>query len=295
MKSLRESLIFELHSSTYANAHDKEIERAGKETNRSRRFAVAAGKALTAELKKKGLIDKKTGKIKADKTIEALPVIAAAQNIPEIKTALKNDETSVSHLQKKSGKIITLDVPAYILIHKFKCEYHKSFTIKVPDANYVIYNDKYHKMLHIATLSDMIDEIGNTIFDFEGFGPKDVVYTSNDPVDIIKHAVDTYGSWGANGKIVDTGTYDHTEWAQGVLNGTDDFSYNDGWGILELMLNYIDVMIDENGYVYNAYRNGGFEPHTEKYQDYIKRVDNELSEDRQEMKKNRKRTLVDFD
>ena len=34
MKSLRESLIFELNSSTYANAHDKEIERAGKETNR---------------------------------------------------------------------------------------------------------------------------------------------------------------------------------------------------------------------------------------------------------------------
>ena len=80
-----------------------------------------------------------------------------------------------------------------------------------------------------------------------------------------------------------------------MLDGKDDFNYNDGWGILELMLNYIDVMIDENGYVYNAYRNGGFEPHTEKYQDYIKRVDDELSEARQKMKKNRKRTLVDFD
>ena len=121
------------------------------------------------------------GKIKSDKTVEALPVIAAAaQNIPEIKTALKNDETSVSHLQKKSGKIITLDVPAYILIHKFKCEYHKSFTIKVPDANYVIYNDKYHKMLHIATLSDMIDEIGNTIFDFEQAMKNGLAQNKND-------------------------------------------------------------------------------------------------------------------
>lgn len=60
MKSLRESLVFELHSSTYANAHDKQVERnGGKESNRSRRFAVGAGKALTAELKKNDLFDEK--------------------------------------------------------------------------------------------------------------------------------------------------------------------------------------------------------------------------------------------
>ena len=59
MKSLRESLIFELNSSTYASAHDKEFARTGKETNRSRRFAVAAGKALTAELKKNDLFGEK--------------------------------------------------------------------------------------------------------------------------------------------------------------------------------------------------------------------------------------------
>ena len=59
MKSLRESLICELNSSTYASAHDKEFARVGKETNRSRRFAVGAGKALTAELKKNDLFDEK--------------------------------------------------------------------------------------------------------------------------------------------------------------------------------------------------------------------------------------------
>ena len=59
MKTLKESLIFELNSSTYASAHDKEFARVGKETNRSRRFAVGAGKALTAELKKNDLFDEK--------------------------------------------------------------------------------------------------------------------------------------------------------------------------------------------------------------------------------------------
>lgn len=277
MKSLRESLIFELNSSTYASAHDKEVARNGKETNRSRRFAVAAGKALTAELKKKGLIDEKTGKIKADKTIEALPVMAVAQNIPDIKDALKHDTESVKHLQKKSGKMIILDIPAYILVNSVKCEYHKSFTIKVPNAKYVIYNDKYHQINHIATLADMINGIGNSIYDFEGFGPKDVLYTAENPIDVVKYAVDHYGKWGDDGKIDDTGTYDSAEWAQGVLDGTDDFDYDDGWGIFELMLNYIDTMIDDNGYVYNAYMDGGFAPHTEKYQDYMKRVNDELS------------------
>ena len=278
MKSLQESLIFELNSSTYASAHDKEVARNGKETNRSRRFAVAAGKALTAELKKKGLIDLKTGKLKDNKRAEALPVIAVVQSKPDVQNALKNDENSISNLRKKSGKNITIDIPAYIMIRGFKCNYHKGFTIKFPNAKYVIYNDKYHNRLHIATLVDMIDSIGNAIYDYEGFGPEDIVYKSEDPIDVVKYAVEHYGTLDKTGKVKKTGTYDHPEWAQGVLDGTDDFDYNDGMGIIDVMSNYIGAFVDDEGYVYNAWRSDGLKPHTEKYQDYMKRVDAELAE-----------------
>ena len=145
MKSLRESLIFELNSSTYASAHDKEVARNGKETNRSRRFAVAAGKALTAELKKKGLIDLKTGKLKDNKRAEALPVIAVVQSKPDVQNALKNDENSIGYLQKHSGKTIKIDIPAYLYMHNHKCKYYKKQLIEVPNVKYLLYHDKlYH-------------------------------------------------------------------------------------------------------------------------------------------------------
>ena len=274
MKSLRESLVFELHSSTYANAHDKEIERAGKETNRSRRFAVAAGKALTDELKKKGLIDKKTGKIKSDKTVEALPVIAkAASTNPTIKKAIAQDPESAKNLMKTSRQEITLHVPGFITEEG---DYHKSFDIKLPNAKYVLYNDKYRNALHLADMPELFTRIGffESLDDFEAFTPKDIVYTSDDPIEIITYAVDEYGDW-RNDIIKDLGTCDDVDWAQRVLDEDEDFNTADyNMGLEESMLCYVDTLVDDNGNVYGGYDLDGPEYHTENYKDYIKRVFN---------------------
>ena len=275
MKSLRESLIFELNSSTYQSAHDKEVERFGKETNRSRRFAVAAGKALTAELTKKGLIDKKTGRVKADKTIEALPVIAnAVETNPTIKKTASQNPKNAKNLQKKSGKTVMVHVPAVITEEG---DYHKALNIKIPNAKYFIYKDQYHNALHLASFGEMLGNIGyaSTLDDFEGFGPKDIVYTSDDPIEIIKHAVNDYGDWSDTaGEIADTGTYDSVEWAQGVLNGDAVFDTDDNMSVEDYLACCVNAFVNDKGQVWRGYDMADPDDPTENYKDYIKRVFN---------------------
>ena len=272
MKSLKESLIFELNSSTYASAHDKEVARNGKETNRSRRFAVAAGKALTAELAKAGLVDKKTGKLKANKRAEALPLITKAlSDNPIVKKAIQESPDSFNKIKKRSPRTITVKIPGYI---DEDYEYHKGTSIKLPNATYYIYNDKYHGDLHISSINDMLGQIGLFIDDYEGFGPEDIVYKSNNPKKIIKYAVNTYGEWDEDGKVEETGTLDDPEWAQRVLDDEDEFD-DDDYNMIDNLSIYNNALVDDNGYVYYAYDDGGFKDHTEKYQDYIKRVKSE--------------------
>ena len=77
-----------------------------------------------------------------------------------------------------------------------------------------------------------------------------------------------------NGKVKTTGTYDHPRWAQDVIDGTTEFDDFEGYGIFDIMSTYVEALVDDNGYVYAA-RLGVGNDHTEKYQDYIKRVESE--------------------
>ena len=277
MKSLQESLIFELNSSTYASAHDKALQRnGGKEDNRSRRFAVAAGKALMTELKKKGLVDKKTGKVKSDKTIEAVSTItSAAKTNPIIKNAIKEDPESSVNLQKKSGKTIILHIPGIITEEG---EYRKPFDVKLSNKKYVIYKDPYRGHTpHLASIGELFSRIGyiSTLDDFEGFGPKDIIYASNDPKEIIRYAVNRYGDWNDDDEtdINDLGTADSEDWAQSVLDGDEEFDTEEEYDTVEGSMLGANAFVDNNGYVYWGYNMEGDDA-TETYQDYIKRVFN---------------------
>ena len=286
MKSLRESLIFELNSSTYQSAHDKEVDRnGGVENDRSQRFAVAAGKALQAELAKKGLIDKKTGKVKKNKTLSVLPVLdKAAKTNAAIKADANNNPKSVKNTIKNSAKTVNVKIPPFIILHDSPYAigdgdqpYFKGVNVNMPKATYVIYIDKYRNAPHISTIGGMIENMCCNAWDYEGFGPKDILYTSNDAIETIKYAIDKWGDWGdwgeEDGEIEDTGTCDSTDWAQDVLNGDDVIDSGSQCSVETIMSDFVDAFVDENGKVYNVKTDdGGYEPHTEGYKHYIKRA-----------------------
>ena len=280
MKSLRESLIFELNSSTYQSAHDKEVARnGGVENDRSQKFAVAAGKALKAELEKAGLIDKKTGKVKKNKIGSVLPVLdKAAKTNSAIKADVNNNPKSVKNIIKKAIKTVTVKIPPFIILRDSNYymgdkEYYKGVNVTFPKAKYVIYMDKYRNSPHISTIGGMTENMCCWAWDFEGFDPKDILYTSNDAKEIIKYAIDKWGEWDEDGNVEKTGTVDDEDWAQAVLDGDDVIDPGAECSVETLMEDFVDAFVDENGKVYNVKTDdGGYAPHTESYRHYIKRT-----------------------
>lgn len=281
MKSLRESLIFELNSSTYQSAHDKEVARnGGNETDRSQKFAVAAGKALKTELAKTGLVDKKTGKVKKNKTISVLPVLdKVAKTNAAIKADVNNNPKSVKNIIKKAVKTVNVKIPPFIILSDSNYAidgqvYFKGVNVTFPKATYVIYIDKYRNAPHISTIGGMTENMCCNAWDYEGFNPKDILYTSNDPIETIKYAVDKYGEWGDDGEIDNLDdTCDDTDWAQSVLDGDDVIDSGSECSVETIMEEFVDAFVDENGKVYNVKTDdGGYAPHTENYKHYIKRT-----------------------
>ena len=129
MKSLRESLIFELNSSTYASAHDKEFARNGKETNRSRRFAVGAGKALTAELKKNKLFNKKN-------------LIDAKNDLFDEKNAFDLERLELynkikNKLKPNNNKELQLIIWHNIIEHGYNCDLNDIDVSNVTDMSWI--------------------------------------------------------------------------------------------------------------------------------------------------------------
>jgi surface protein len=149
MKSLKESLIFELNSSTYVSAHDKEVARNGKETNRSRRFAVGAGKALTAELKKNDLFDEKD---KFD--LERL----------ELYNKIKNK------LKPNNNKELRLIIWHNIIEHGYNCDLNDIDVSNVTDMSWLFLWDVLHRFngdiskWDVSNVTDMSSMFYDTSF-----------------------------------------------------------------------------------------------------------------------------------
>ena len=86
-------------------------------------------------------------------------------------------------------------------------EYFKGVNVTFPKAKYVIYIDKYRNSPHISTIGGMTENMCFNAWDYEGFSPKDILYTSNDPIATIKYAIDKWGDWGEeDGEIKRNGT-----------------------------------------------------------------------------------------
>ena len=149
MKSLMESLIFELNSSTYASAHDKEFARVGKETNRSRRFAVGAGKALTAELKKNDLFDEKD-----EFDLERL----------ELYNKIKNK------LKPNNNKELRLIIWYNIIEHGYNCDLNDIDVSNVTDMSWLFLLDEQRRFngdiskWDVSNVTDMTSMFYETSF-----------------------------------------------------------------------------------------------------------------------------------
>ena len=150
MKSLQESLIFELNSSTYASAHDKALQRnGGKEDNRSRRFAVAAGKALTDELKKNDLFDEKD-----EFDLERL----------ELYNKIKNK------LKPNNNKELRLIIWYNIIEHGYNCDLNDIDVSNVTDMSWLFLWDVLHRFngdiskWDVSNVTDMTSMFYETSF-----------------------------------------------------------------------------------------------------------------------------------
>ena len=182
MRSLKESLILELSSDLLSRAHDKQVARnGGKESNRSRRFATAAGKALTREL----LSGVRGGKIV--NTVKELSTNAAFVSATE-KDAIEMKQ----NLEKENYKYND-DTDAAFYVPNYKVTDGGNSVvltggnkkINAPTNKFFIYKDKYHDCLHIACREDIRTAIGYNPLDYEDFSQNDILGSYNTVYDAV--------------------------------------------------------------------------------------------------------------